>query len=87
MALLRASTEHDTIFFSLPLNMVGLRPLVPLWWSPESHISLANSQPSLYNQNHFCSEAGFYLKETEQVQLAFRKGILLQRGGEGGLTF
>lgn len=48
----RASTENP-IFFSSPINRVGLRPPAPLRWSPKSHISLANSQPSFYNQNYF----------------------------------
>lgn len=60
-----ASTERSTIFFSLLINRVGLRPPAPLWWSPTPRISLAKSQPSFYNQNHFCSEAGLYLEKTE----------------------
>ena len=60
-----ASTERSTIFFSLLIDRVGLRPPAPLWWSPTPRISLAKSQPSLYNQNHFCSEAGLYLEKTE----------------------
>lgn len=60
----RASTENP-IFFSSPINSVGLRPPAPLRWSPKSHISLVNSQPSFYNQTIFCSEASLYLKKTE----------------------
>lgn len=74
-----------SIFLSLLIKMAGLGPPAPSGRGPRSHISLVSSQPSLSNQNHFCSEAGLYLEKTEQVQLTFRREILLQM--ESGLTF